>query len=71
MWWRLILEEYSHELIYIRYSKNTAAGTLSRLDIVDTLNPVENNMKSVKVLCALEEEDISHPTNYNSIIQNQ
>ena len=46
MRWRLILEEYSPELIYIQGSKNSAADALSRLDIVDTPNPVNNNIKS-------------------------
>ena len=40
--WRLILEEYSPELIYIQDSKNIAAHILSRLDIVDTRNPIKN-----------------------------
>ena len=47
MQWRLILEEYSPELIYIQGSKNIAADALSRLDIVDTPNPVKNNFKSI------------------------
>ena len=47
MWCTLILEEYSPELIYIQGSKNITADALSKLDIVDTPNPVENNIKSV------------------------
>ena len=35
MQWRLILEEYSPELIYIQGSKNIAANALSRLNIVN------------------------------------
>ena len=38
MQWRLILKEYSPELIYIQGSQNIAADTLSRLDIIDTPN---------------------------------
>ena len=34
MQWRLILEEYSPELIYIHGSKNVAADALSRLEMV-------------------------------------
>ena len=45
MRWRLILEEYSPELIYVQGSKNTAAGALSRLDILDTPNHAKNNIK--------------------------
>ena len=40
MQWRLILEEYSPELIQIQGSKNITADALRRLDTVDTLNPV-------------------------------
>ena len=65
MRWRLILEEYSSELIIIQDSKNIATDTLNRLDIVDTPNPVKNNIKFDSV------EDISHPTNYKTIMQNQ
>ena len=50
-------EEYSPELIYIQGSKNIAVGALSRLDKVDTPNPVQNNM-SVNEHYALEDEDI-------------
>ena len=44
MRWRLILEEYNPELIYIQGSKNIAADTLSRLDIVDTSNLIKPKM---------------------------
>ena len=71
MRWRLILEEYGPELIYIQGSQNTAADALSRLDIVDTPNPVQNNIKAVNEHYGLEDEDISHPTNYKTIMQNQ
>ena len=43
---RLILKEYSPKLIYIQCSKNIAADALSRLDKVDTPNPVKTNIKS-------------------------
>ena len=71
MRWRLIFGEYSHERIYIQGSKNIVAGVLSRLDIVDTPNPVRNNIISVNEYLGSEDEDISHPTNYKSIMQNQ
>ena len=38
MRWRLILEEFSPELIYIKGSKNIVADALSRLDKIDNLN---------------------------------
>ena len=44
MQWRLILEEYSPELIYIHGSKDVAADALSRPDIVDTAYPIKNNI---------------------------
>ena len=36
-----------------------------------TPNPVKNNFKSTNKRYGLEDEDISHPTNYKSIMQNQ
>ena len=44
MQWRFILEEYIPELIYIQGSKNIVADVFSRLDMVDTPNPVKNNI---------------------------
>ena len=83
MQWRLILEEYHHELICIQGSKNIATDTytkvfkiiavdaLSRLDIVDTPNPVQKNIKCVNNHYGLEDKEISPPSNYKVIIQNQ
>ena len=48
--------EYSPELIHIHDTKNVAADALSRLVIiVDTFN-------------GLEDEDISHLSNYKTIV---
>ena len=69
--WRLILEEDSPELIYIQSSKNITLDALSRLDIVDTTNLVKNNFKSINEHYGLEDEDISNPTNYKTIMQYQ
>ena len=71
MQWRLNLEECSPELIYIQGSKNIAADASSRLNIVDTPNPTEHNIKSINEYCGLEDEDISHPTNYKKNMCNQ
>ena len=68
MQWRLIIEEYSPDLIYIQGSKNIAADTLSRLDIVDNLSSVENIIKSVNEHYGLEDEDISCLRNYKIIM---
>ena len=65
--WRI----YSPELIYIQGSKNIESYALSRLDIVDTPNTVKNNIKSIYEHYGLDDEDISHLTNYKIIIWNQ
>ena len=58
-------------MIYIKGSKNIAADELSFLSIVYTPYPVNYNMKSINEHYELEDEDISHPTNYKIILQNQ
>ena len=52
-------------------SKNFAAVVPSSLDEVETPNPVKNNFKSINDHYGLDNEDISHPSNYKSIIWNQ
>ena len=53
MRWRLILEEFSPELIYIKGSKNIVADALSRLDNIENLyksnTTSNNNNNKVKV----------------------
>ena len=71
MRWRLILEKFNPELIYIQGSKNIAADALSRLEIVDTPNPVKYYIKSINEHYGLEYDIISHPTNYKTIMRNQ
>ena len=71
MRWKVILEEYSSELRNIQDSQNIAADALSRLDIVDAPNPVKNHNKAVNEHYGLEDEHISHPANYKTIMQNQ
>ena len=46
MRWRLILEEYNPEFICIQGFDNSTADALSRLDIVDTNNPITSNKLS-------------------------
>ena len=67
MRWRLILEEYNPELIYIQGSKNIAADVISRFDIVGTNNQIKPNISEF----SLEKEDVLHPVNYKTIMQNQ
>ena len=69
--WRLILEECSPELFYIQGSKHIAADAISRLDIVDTPNPVKNSIEFVNEYYGLEDEDILHPTDYRTIVHHQ
>ena len=71
MRWRLILEKYNPELIFIQCSKNIAADALSRFDIVDTNNPIKPNMSSLAEHICLEKEYILHPINYKTILQYQ
>ena len=71
MRWRLILEEYNPELIYIQGSKNIAADVLSRLDMVDANYPIKPNMPSLAEHFSLEKEDFLHPFNYKTIMQYQ
>ena len=71
MKWRLILEEYNPELIYIQGCKNIAADALSRLDILDTNNSIKFNMSSLAEHLSLEKEDVLHPVNYKTIMQYQ
>ena len=71
MQWRLILEEYSPAMIYIKDSKTIVADALSRLDIVGTPNPVKNNISAVNERYGLEDEDSSHLINHKTSNQNQ
>ena len=64
MRWRLILEEYSPELVYIKGTKNIPTDALSRLDLVTDPEPIKADPQSLKEHFALEEEDLLHPTNY-------
>ena len=54
MRWRIILEEFSLELIYIKGSKNIVADALSRLDIIDNSNKSSANSDNNKVEPRLE-----------------
>ena len=54
MRWRLILEEFSPELIYIKGSKNIVADALSRLDKIDYPNKKRNESNNNNVEPTLE-----------------
>ena len=72
MRWRLILEEYGPELIYIQGKKNVVADALSRLDL-DTDEPkVQPTMQSLAEHFELDSKDLPrevHPTNYKTIMR--
>ena len=63
--------EYNPELIYTQGSKNIAADSLSRLDVVDTNNPINPNIQSLAKRFLLEKEDVLHSVNYKTIMQYQ
>ena len=58
-----MLQEYIPELIHIWGCENIAAKVFCRLDIVDTPNPVKNNIKSVNCHYEIEGKNISYPIN--------
>ena len=50
MIWRLIIEEYNPELIYIQVgSKSIVVDALCRLEIVDSYNPIKPNMSYISL----------------------
>ena len=74
MRWRLILEEYSPELVYIQGSKNIVADALSRLEIKDNKEPIAPNLEALAENFALSKNDLPeeiHPTSYKTIMKHQ
>ena len=78
MRWRLILEEFSPEPIYIKGSKNIVADALSCLDKIDYLNKssnktnynkVESTLESQSENFALNKEDVLHPISFKTIMR--
>ena len=79
--WRLILEEFSPKLIFIKRSKNIVADALSRLynkDKIDNLNNTNSNnnivgptLESLSKNFALNKEDVLHPTGFKTIMRFQ
>ena len=73
---RLILEEYSPELIYIKGSENIVADALSHLDKIDNVNnennnKIESSLESLREHFAFKNENILHPTNFKTIMRFQ
>ena len=80
MRWRLIIEEFSPALFYIKGSNNIVADALSRLDKIDYPNKSSNESKNNKVEPTLEslsenfalnKEDVLHPTSFKTIMRFQ
>ena len=80
MRWRLILEDFSPERIYIKGSKNIVADALSRIDKIDYLskssnksnnNQVKPTLESLSENFALNNEDVLHPTSFKTIMRFQ
>ena len=74
MRWRLILEEYGPELIYVKGNKNIVADTLSRLELVVAKEKISIDVQALAEHFALKKKDVpeeAHPTNYKTIMLNQ
>ena len=73
--WRLILEEFSPELVYIKGQNNVIADALSRLDIADTSKKNKKpKLDKLAELYALDDEDLpadAFPITYANILKNQ
>ena len=68
MRWRLIIEEFSPELVYIQGETNIVADALSRLEIIDN---VDYNLSDTQNLDNLSDNDIVNPITYKNIMVNQ
>ena len=65
MRWRLIIEEFSPELVYIQGEINIVADALSRLEIIDdVLSDTQNLDTFYADLFDLSDNDIVNPITY-------
>ena len=75
MRWRLIIEEFSPELVYIQGETNIVADALSRLEIIDdvdyNLSDTQNLDTFYADLFDLSDNDIVNPITYKNIMVNQ
>ena len=77
MRWRLVLEKFSPELIYIKGSKNIVADALSCLDKIENVNnelnyntnKVEPTLESQSKIFALNKENIFHSNSFKTIMR--
>ena len=74
MRWRLTIEEFGPELIYIPGNKNIVADALSRLHVNDTTDNSCKNGYFCAELLALSLDNFlphTHPLNYKTIMRHQ
>ena len=71
MRWRLILENFSAQLIYIQGSKDITSDTFSRLNTTNSNNPITSNMPSSSEQFSLEKDNILRLINHKTIMQYQ
>jgi hypothetical protein len=70
MRWRLILEEYGPELIYLKGETNIVADALSRLDIATSEKDIAHDIHYLADYFGLDEDDLSediYPLSYQNI----
>ena len=77
MRWRLIIEEYSPELIYLKGESNIVADALSRLELTPSKNDTETDLHDIYYLAdhfGLEDDDLppdTYPLQYKIIAHHQ
>jgi hypothetical protein len=76
MRWRLIIEDFSPELIYLKGQTNLVADALSRLELA-TEEPINDDMHNIYYLAdnfGLDDEDLpedAYPLEYALIAKHQ
>jgi hypothetical protein len=73
MRWRLILEEYGPELIYVKGEHNVVADALSRLDLLTT-PPLSANLEQMAEHFGIDDDDLpadAFPLQYKMIAREQ
>jgi transposase InsO family protein len=74
MRWRLILEEYGPELVYVKGEHNVVADALSRLDLTVDDNPSNPTLNYMSEIFGLSKDDIPstiYPLKYSFLEQEQ
>jgi hypothetical protein len=74
MRWRLILEEYGPELVYVKGEHNVVADALSRLELTIDTNPSKPTLNYMSEIFGLSKDDIPstiYPLKYSFLEQEQ